>query len=37
MIYVDCDDEGKGTFARYRKDSFWWYRKVIATNGSDLQ
>ena len=36
FIYVDVDDEGKGTYARSRKDSFFWYRNVIATNGEDL-
>ena len=36
FIYVDMDDEGKGTMARSRKDSFFWYKKVIASNGSDL-
>lgn len=36
MIYVDVDDKGKGTFDRMRKDSFYWYKKVIATNGEDL-
>ena len=36
FVYVDMDDEGKGTLDRYRKDSFWWYQKVIATNGEDL-
>ncbi len=36
MIYVDMDDEGKGTLARSRKDSFYWYQKVIASNGEDL-
>ena len=35
-IYVDLDDEGKGTRERYRKDSFFWYKKVIASNGEDL-
>jgi 6-phospho-beta-glucosidase len=30
------DDEGKGTLDRYRKDSFDWYAKVIASNGADL-
>ena len=33
MIYVDMDDEGKGTMNRYRKDSFNWYKDVIASNG----
>lgn len=36
FIYVDKDNEGKGTLARSRKDSFYWYKKVIATNGEDL-
>ena len=35
-IYVDQDDLGKGSLNRYRKDSFYWYQKVIKTNGSDL-
>ena len=36
FIYVDKDNEGKGTLARSRKDSFYWYKKVIASNGEDL-
>ena len=36
FIYVDRDDEGNGTFARSKKDSFYWYKKVIESNGSDL-
>lgn len=36
FIYVDADDEGKGTYDRYRKDSFYWYQKVIKSNGEDL-
>lgn len=36
FIYVDADDLGRGTYARSRKDSFYWYKKVIATNGEDL-
>lgn len=36
FIYVDADDHGGGSFSRYRKDSFYWYRKVIASNGEDL-
>ncbi|WP_407370654.1 glycoside hydrolase family 1 protein [Carnobacterium sp.] len=35
-VYVDQDDEGKGTLNRSRKDSFFWYKKVIETNGTDL-
>ncbi|SPN75734.1 hypothetical protein BTEBP_30045 [Brochothrix thermosphacta] len=33
MIYVDRDNEGNGSMKRYKKDSFEWYKKVIATNG----
>ncbi|PAE17672.1 beta-glucosidase [Virgibacillus sp. 7505] len=36
FIYVDQDDEGNGTLARKRKDSFYWYKKVIESNGEDL-
>ncbi len=36
LIYVDQDDRGNGTLNRYRKDSFYWYKHVIATNGEDL-
>ena len=36
FIYVDKDNEGKGTLARSRKKSFHWYKKVIASNGEDL-
>ena len=37
FIYVDLDDDGHGTLERKKKASFDWYRKVIATNGEDLQ
>lgn len=36
FIYVDKDDLGNGSCKRSRKDSFYWYKKVIATNGTDL-
>ena len=36
LIYVDLDDDGQGSAQRYKKDSFKWYQKVIATNGQDL-
>lgn len=36
FIYVDKYDDGTGTLQRLRKDSFYWYKKVIASNGSDL-
>ena len=36
MIYVDLDDKGEGTYNRLKKDSFYWYQKVIRTLGEDL-
>lgn len=36
FIYVDKDNSGVGTLKRSRKDSFYWYKKVIASNGEDL-
>ena len=36
FVYVDRDDDGNGSFDRRRKDSFYWYKKVIASNGADL-
>lgn len=36
LIYVDRDNEGRGTLERLKKDSFYWYQKVIETNGKDL-
>ena len=36
FIYVDLDNEGNGTMDRYRKDSFYWYKNVIASNGEYL-
>lgn len=35
VIYVDLDDEGKGTLKRYKKDSFDYYANVIRTNGKE--
>lgn len=37
FIYVDVDDFGNGTYDRYKKDSFYWYKKVIETNGENLE
>ena len=36
FVYVDKDDQGHGTFKRYKKDSFYWYQKVIQSNGENL-
>ena len=35
-IYVDKDNEGKGSLKRIKKDSFYWYSEVIKTNGLSL-
>lgn len=37
FVYVDSDNEGNGTFRRYKKDSFYWFKKVIENNGNDLE
>ncbi|WP_267394614.1 MULTISPECIES: glycoside hydrolase family 1 protein [unclassified Lactobacillus] len=36
LVYVDQDDEGKGSGKRYLKDSYFWYKKVIDSNGSKI-
>lgn len=36
FIYVDKDNEGRGTLKRSKKESFYWYKKVIHSNGEDL-
>ena len=36
FIYVDINDDGSGTGKRIKKDSFYWYQKVIGSNGSVL-
>ena len=36
FIYVNKFDDGTGDLSRERKDSFYWYKKVIASNGEDL-
>ena len=37
FIYVDRNDDGTGTLARYTKKSYDWYRRVIETNGESLK
>ena len=36
FIYVDKQDDGTGTYNRSKKKSFDWYKKVIASQGPDL-
>ncbi|QIQ21681.1 glycoside hydrolase family 1 protein [Zophobihabitans entericus] len=37
FIYVDLDDDNKGTLTRYKKKSFYWYKSVIETRGEVLK
>lgn len=37
FIYIDRNDDGTGTLERYRKKSFYWYKKVIESNGGCLE
>lgn len=36
FIYVDMNDKGEGDLHRLKKDSFYWYKKVIASEGEEL-
>lgn len=36
FVYVDLDNEGQGSGKRIKKDSFYWYKKVIESNGEVL-
>lgn len=36
LIYVNKNDDGTGDFSRIRKDSFYWYKKVIESCGEKL-
>lgn len=37
FVYADRDDYGNGTLKRSKKKSFYWYKKVISSNGEDLE
>lgn len=37
FIYVEKYDDGTGNLNRRKKQSFDWYKKVIASNGEDLE
>ena len=37
FIYVDKDDDGNGRLKRSKKKSYESYKKVIASNGENLQ
>lgn len=36
FIYVNKDNDGNGDLSRSRKKSFYWYKKVIESNGEEL-
>lgn len=36
FVYVDADDQGNGSFNRYKKDSFYWFKEVIETQGASI-
>lgn len=36
FVYVDKWDDGSGSFKRLPKKSFYWYKKVIESNGENL-
>ena len=36
FVYINREDMDLKDLARIRKDSFYWYQKVIATNGEEL-
>lgn len=36
FIYVDANNLGEGTFKRYPKASYYWYKQVIQTNGKSV-
>lgn len=36
FIYVDYHDDGSGNLSRHPKDSYHWYKRVIASNGEEL-
>lgn len=37
FVYVDRNDDGTGTLERYKKKSFAWYKRVIESNGRELE
>lgn len=37
FVYVDQDESQAGSLARYKKDSYYWYQRVIAANGEKLE
>lgn len=36
FIYIDLQSDGTGSLQRYKKDSFYWYKKVISTKANSI-
>lgn len=36
LIYIDLHDDGSGTMKRTPKDSYYWFQRVIKSNGQEL-
>jgi 6-phospho-beta-glucosidase len=36
FIYVDLNNTLEGSAQRYKKDSFYWYQKVVKSNGEEI-
>ena len=36
FVYVDREEEEGSSMNRYKKDSYYWYKKVIETNGDEV-
>ena len=36
FIFVDKYDDGTGDYSRFKKDSFEYYKQIIASNGENL-
>jgi 6-phospho-beta-glucosidase len=36
FIYVDLNNHGKGSGRRILKDSYFWYKQVVESNGERL-
>ncbi|WP_301051463.1 family 1 glycosylhydrolase, partial [uncultured Dubosiella sp.] len=37
FVYIDRNDDGTGSLERFPKKSYYWYKKVIASDGTDLE
>ena len=37
FIYVNRHDDGTGDFSRSKKDSYFWFKKVLESNGENLE